>query len=106
MSELSLQLSPSCNLKNLVSSAVSEVIRLLENFSLHSNDEDQLDFTLYKLEQIVYLGVNGQNIWRDFLTDEIIQLLLTVYITAYVKKTMIPILVSHQAAVNLFIAVL
>ena len=64
---------------NHVSSAVSEVIWLVENFSLHGNDEDQLDFTLYKLEQIVYLCVNGQNIWSDFLTDEIIQLLLTAY---------------------------
>ena len=79
MSEFSLQLSPSCNLKNHVSSAVSEVICLLENFSLHGNDEDQLDFTLYKLGQIVYLCVNGQNIWSDFLSDEIIQLLLTAY---------------------------
>ena len=70
MSEFSLQLSPSCNLKNHVSSAVAEVIRLVENFSLHGNDEDQLDFTLYKLEQIV---------WSDFLTVEIIQLLLTAY---------------------------
>ena len=79
MSEFSLQLSPSCNLKNHVSSAVCEVIRLLESFSLYGNDEDQLDFILYKLEQIVYLCVNGQNIWSDFLTDEIIQLLLTAY---------------------------
>ena len=79
MSEFSLQLSPSCNLKNHVSSAICEVIRLLENFSLYGNDEEQLDFTLYKLEQIVYLCVNGQNIQSDFLTDEIIQLLLTAY---------------------------
>lgn len=57
MSEFSLQLSPSCNLKSHVSSAVSEVICLLENFSLRGNDEDQLDFTLYKLEQIVYLDL-------------------------------------------------
>ena len=81
MSKFSLQLLPSCNLKKHVSSAVSEVIRLLENFSLLGNDEEQLDFTLYKLEQIVYLCVNGQNIWSDFLTDEIMQLLLTVYIS-------------------------
>ena len=83
MSEFSLQLSPSCNLKNHVSSAVGEVIRLLENFSLYGNDEEQLDFILYKREEIVYLCVSGQNIWSDFLTDEIIQLLLT----AYLKKT-------------------
>ena len=83
ISEFSLQLSPSCNLKNHVSSAVCEVIRLLENFSLYGNDEEQLDFTLYKLEQIVYLCVNGQNIWSDFLTDEIIQLLLTAYNSLY-----------------------
>lgn len=55
----------------------SEVIRLLENFSLYH--EDQLDFILYELEQIVYLCVNSQNIWRDFLTDEIIQRLFTTY---------------------------
>ena len=83
MSEFSLQVSPSCNLKNHVSSIASEVIRLLESFSMYGNDEDQQDFTLYKLEQIVYLCVNGQNIWSDFLTGEIIQLLLTAYNSPY-----------------------
>ena len=83
MSEFSLQVSPPCNLKNHVSSIASEVIRLLESFSMYGNDEDQQDFTLYKLEQIVYLCVNGQNIWSDFLTGEIIQLLLTAYNSPY-----------------------
>ena len=63
----------------------SEVIRLLENFSLYH--EDQLDFILYELEQIVYLCVNSQNIWSDFLTDEIIQRLLTTYNTRFCPQT-------------------
>ena len=31
----------------------------------------------------MYLCVNGENIWSDFLTDEIIQLLLTAYNSLY-----------------------
>ena len=79
MSQFSPHVSPGRNLKNHVSSAISEVIRLLENRRLCGNDRDQLDYSLYKLEQIVYLCVCGQNIWGYFLNDEIVQLLLTAY---------------------------
>ena len=79
MSQFSLHVSPGRNLKNHVSSAISEVIRLLENRRLCGNDREQLDYSLYKLDQIVYLCVCGQNIWGDFLNDEVVQLLLTAY---------------------------
>lgn len=46
---------------------------------LSGSDENQLDYSLYKLELVVYLCVCSQNIWLDFLTDEVIQLLLTVH---------------------------
>ena len=72
-------ISPCGNLRSHLSSAISGVIRLLENLSTCGNDRNQLDYSLYKLEQIVYLSMCSQNIWRDFLTDEVTQLLLTAY---------------------------
>ena len=77
MSQFSPDVSPALNLKNHISSAVCEVIRLLENLMLSVCNENQLDYSLYKLEQVVYLGVYSQNIWPDFISDEVIQLLLT-----------------------------
>ena len=79
MPQFNPRVSPPENLKNHISSAISEVIRLLENLSLSGNDRNQLDFSLYKLEQIVYLCVSSQKIWRNFITDEFVQLLLTAY---------------------------
>ena len=79
MSLFSPHVSPTNNLKNHICSAISEVIRLLENLRLCGNDRNQLDYSMYKLEQIVYLCVCSQNLWRDFLTDELIDLLLTAY---------------------------
>ena len=80
MSQFSPHVFPAINLKNHVSSAICEVIRLLENIMLSGNyDGNQLDYSLYKLDQVVYLCVCCQNICPDFLADEVIQLLLTAY---------------------------
>ena len=79
MSQFSPDVSPALNLKNHISSAICQVIRFLENLMLSGSDENQLDYSLYKLELVVYLCVCSQNIWPDFLTDEVIQLLLTVH---------------------------
>ena len=46
-------ISPCGNLKSYLSSAISGVIRPLENLSTCGNDRNQLDYSLYKLEQIV-----------------------------------------------------
>ena len=73
-SQFSPDVSPALNLKNHISSAICEVIRLLENLVLRGCDENQLDYSLYKLEQVVYLCVCSQNIWPDFVSDEVIQL--------------------------------
>ena len=56
------------------------------------SDENQLDYSLYKLEQVVYLSVCSQNIWPDFLTDEVIQLLLT----AQAAQTLNTIITTFQ----------
>ena len=96
MLQFSTHVSPAVNLKNHVSSAICEVIRLLQNIMLSGNyDGNQLDYSLYKLDQVVYLCVCCQIIWPDFLADEVIQLLLTV--TAYLKKILKLILVRLQA---------
>jgi len=63
-------ISPARNFKIHLSSAISEVIRFLESLSISGNDRNQLDYSMYKLEQIVYLCVCSQNIWTDFLTDK------------------------------------
>ena len=64
-------ISPARNLKIHLLSAISEVIRFLESLSISGNDRNQLDYMMYKLEQIVYFCICSQNIWTDFLTDEI-----------------------------------
>ena len=52
MSLFSPHVSPTNNLKNHICSAISEVIRLLENLRLCGNDRNQLDYSMYKLEQL------------------------------------------------------
>ncbi|KAL9976702.1 hypothetical protein ACROYT_G014029 [Oculina patagonica] len=79
MSQFSPHVSPALNLKNHISSAICEVIRLLENLRFSDDNGNRLDYSLYKLEQVVYLCVCSQNIWPNFLTDEVIQLLLNAY---------------------------
>ena len=54
-------------------------------------NENQLDYTLYKLEQVVYLCVYRQNILPDFVSDEFIELLLTAH-NSFPKKTLKTIL--------------
>ena len=77
MPQFSPDVSPALSLKNHISSAVCEVICLLENLMLSGSDENKLDYSLYKLEQVVYVCVCSQNIWPDFVSDEVIQLLLS-----------------------------
>ena len=83
VSHFSPDVSPALNLKNHISSAICEVIRLLENLMLSGCDENQLDYSLYKLEQVVYLSgdlcICSQNIWQEFVSNEVIQLLLTAH---------------------------
>ena len=79
MSQFSPDVSPALNLKNHISSVICEVICLLENLMLNGGNENQLDYLLYKLEQVVYLHVCSQNIWPGFVSDEVIQLLLTAH---------------------------
>ena len=86
-SQFSPDVSPALNLKNHISSAICEVVRLLENLVLRGCDENQLDYSLYKLEQVVYLCVCSQNIWPDFVSDEVIQLLLTAHSSLSQKNT-------------------
>ena len=75
-SQFSPDVSPALSLKNHISSAICEVVRLLESLVLRGCDENQLYYSLYKLEQVVYLCVCSQNIWPGFVSDEVVQLLL------------------------------
>ena len=54
-------------------------------------DENRLDYSLYKLEQVAYLCVCSQNIWPDFVSDDVIHLLLTAH-DSLSKKTLKTIL--------------
>lgn len=73
MFHFSPSVSMALHLKNHISSAICEVIRLLKNLMLSDSD----DYLFYKLEQFIYLPFFSQNIWPHFFTDEIIQILLT-----------------------------
>lgn len=77
MFQFSPSVSMALHLKNHISSAICEVIRLLKNLMLSDSDENHLDYLLYKLEQAIYLHFFSQNIWPHFFTDEVIQMLLT-----------------------------
>ena len=74
-------ISPARNLKIHLSSAISLSYSLFgkSQYKIRGNDQNQLDDSMYKLEQIVYLCICSQNIWTDFLTDEVSQLLLAAY---------------------------
>ena len=74
-----LCVSPAQNLKSHLSSALSEVIRLLESVRQNGDDRLQLDYSLYKLDQVVHLCVCSQDLWGNFVTDEVFQLLLTAH---------------------------
>ena len=54
---------------------------------LNGGNENQLDYLLYKLEQVVYLHVCSQNIWPGFVSDEVIQLLLTAHYSLSQENT-------------------
>ena len=79
MAQFSPCVSPDLNLKRYISSAIFEVVRLIENVGSCSNYQNQLDYALYRLEEIVFLCVSGQDVWRNFLPEEVIQLLVTAY---------------------------
>ena len=71
--------SPIINLKRQIVSSVIEIVRLLESHENGSNDRDQFDYSVYKLEHVMYLCASANEIYRDFLSDELIRLLLTAY---------------------------
>ena len=78
MSQFSPDVSPALNLRNHISSAIGKVIYLLENLISSGCDENQLDYSLYKLEQVIYLCVCSPK-RPDFVSEEVIQLLLTAH---------------------------
>ena len=59
-----LCVSPAQNLKSHLSSALSEVIRLLESVRQNGDDRLQLDYSLYKLDQVFHLCVCSQDLWE------------------------------------------
>ena len=90
MSQFSPDVSPALNLKNHISSAICEFTQVLENLMLSGCNENQLDYTLYKLEQVVYLCLPAKYL-PDFVSDEFIELLLTAH-NSFPKKTLKTIL--------------
>ena len=56
-SVVSSLVSPENNLKLFISTSLSEIIRLLEGLT---HDQSEFDYVLYKLEQVVQVGVRSE----------------------------------------------
>ena len=58
-------LSPGENLRQFVSSNLIAIVRLLEGVSIN-NDENQFDSALFKLDQIIQIGIcsEEQGLWH------------------------------------------
>ena len=69
---------PDRNLRAHILSTLSEVIRLLESLGF-SNDRSELDYSVFRLEQIVRLTIYCQSVWENFVDDYVIFLLVRAY---------------------------
>lgn len=77
---VSSQLSPANNLKRFVSNKLSEIIRSLEAIDIN-NERGEFDYVLYKLEQIVHIGVRSdeQGLWQQVFPEELLYTLIEAY---------------------------
>ena len=77
---VSSQLSPANNLKRFVSNKLSEIIQSLEAIDIN-NERGEFDYVLYKLEQIVHIGVRSdeQGLWQQVFPEELLYTLIEAY---------------------------
>ncbi len=69
-----VHLSPGENLSQFVCSSLITIVRLLEGVSLN-NDENQFDSALFKLEQIIQIGLcsEEQGLWHQVLPEGLLE---------------------------------
>ena len=70
--------SPELNLKQYVCNNVNEIIRILEGLS---HDRKEYDYAVYKLEQVVQIGVRSdiQGLWQRIFPDQLLNDLIHAY---------------------------
>ena len=71
-------ISPEINLKQYICNNVNEIIRILENLS---HDRKEYDHAVYKLEQVIYIGVRSevQGLWQRTFLNEFLNDLIVAY---------------------------
>ena len=77
-SVVSSLVSPENNLKLFISTSLSEIIRLLEGLT---HDQSEFDYVLYKLEQVVQVGIRSeeQELWQQVFPEQLLYTLIEVY---------------------------
>lgn len=90
-------ISPENNLQQYITSCLSEVIRLLESTG---NDRSEFDYALYKLEQILQVGVRSQEqgLWERAFPEELLYNLVEAY-NMLLELEFVPPHVAHLPAV-------
>ena len=77
-----VHLSPGENLSQFVCSSLITIVRLMEGVSLN-NDENQFDSALFKLEQIIQIGLcsEEQGLWHQVLPEGLLETLINLFNT-------------------------
>ena len=77
-SVVSSLVSPENNLKLYVSSSLSEIIWLQEGLN---HDRNEFDYVLYKLEQVVQVGLRSeeQGLWERVFPEQLLYTLIDMY---------------------------
>lgn len=72
-----VHLSPGENLRQFVCSSLITIVRLLEGVYIN-NDENQFDSALFKLDQIIQIGIcsEEQGLWHQVLPEGLLGHLL------------------------------
>ena len=70
--------SRSNSVNSFLKNSISVVIRMLESSSC-GNGSNELDYTLYKLDQLVSLSIQWQIVNKDSLLEDVLDLLMNAY---------------------------
>lgn len=75
-----VRVTPGENLRQFVSTSLIAIVRLLEEVSLN-NDQNQLDSALFKLEQIIQIGIcsEEQGLWHQVLPESLLDTLTDLF---------------------------
>ena len=77
-----VHLSPGENLRQFVCSGLIAIVGLLEGVFIN-NDENQFDSALFKLEQIIQIGIcsEDQGLWHQVLPEGLLETLMDLFNT-------------------------